>query len=106
MAGAAGLRAGQAYMRAGMLTEAVNAFNRVISEKSYDGKNVRSQAMYWTGKCHQEKRDQMAAYSMYKRLTYDFPESDWAKYARGQLSQAGMLKLEGDLELERLESGQ
>jgi len=43
---------------------------------------------------------------MYKRLTYDFPESDWAKYARGQLSQAGMLKLEGDLELERLESGQ
>lgn len=106
MAGAAGLRAGQAYMRAGMLTEAITAFNRVISEKSYDGKNVRSQAMYWTGKCHQEKRDQMAAYSMYKRLTYDFPESDWAKYARGQLSQAGMLKLEGDLELERLESGQ
>ncbi|MFK7910842.1 MAG: tetratricopeptide repeat protein [Akkermansiaceae bacterium] len=106
MAGAAGLRAGQAYMRAGMLPEAITAFTRVINEETYDGKTVRSQAMYWAGKCHQDKRNEMAAYSMYKRLTYDFPESDWAAYARGQLSQDGMLRLENKLELERLEEGQ
>jgi outer membrane protein assembly factor BamD (BamD/ComL family) len=46
----------------------------------------------------------MAAYSNFKRLTYDFPESEWAAYARGQLSQEGMLNLEDKLELERLES--
>ena len=106
MAGAAGLRAGQAYMRAGEIPEAIDAFNHVINEKSYDGKTIRSQAMYWTGKCHQEKRNQMAAYSIYKRLTYDFPESEWAAYARGQLSQEALLNLENKLELERLEEGQ
>ena len=46
-----------------------------------------------------------SAYSTFKRLTYDFPESKWAAYARGQLSQERMLKLENELELERLESG-
>ena len=45
----------------------------------------------------------MAAYSIYKRLTYDFPESEWAAFARGQLSQEGLLDLESKLELERLE---
>jgi outer membrane protein assembly factor BamD (BamD/ComL family) len=47
----------------------------------------------------------MAAYSMYKRLTYDFPESKWAAYARGQLSQGKLQKLENELEIERLEEG-
>ena len=103
MAGPAGLRAGQAYMRAGELSEAIAAFARVISEKSYDGKEIRSQAMYWTGKCYQDKRELMAAYSMYKRLTYDFPESEWAAYARGQLSEGALLNLEYELEMKRLE---
>ncbi|MEM7392121.1 MAG: tetratricopeptide repeat protein, partial [Verrucomicrobiota bacterium] len=70
-----------------------------------DGATLRSQAMYWTGMCYEEMRQQMAAYSMYKRLTYDFPESKWASYARAQLSQDGMLNLENRLEIERLEEG-
>ena len=52
----------------------------------------------------QTLRNTMSAYSIYKRLTYDFPETDWAKYARGQLSQPGMLNLEMKLEEERLKS--
>ncbi|MGB0328314.1 MAG: tetratricopeptide repeat protein [Akkermansiaceae bacterium] len=106
MAGAAGLRAGQAYMRSGELNEAIAAFGRVIVEKSYDGKKIRSQAMYWTGKCYQDRRELMSAYSIYKRLTYDFPESEWAAYARGQLSQESLLNLEYKLELERLEEAE
>jgi outer membrane protein assembly factor BamD (BamD/ComL family) len=47
----------------------------------------------------------MAAYSIFKRLTYDFPESLWAAYARAQLSQENMLNLETDLEIKRLEEG-
>jgi len=103
MAGAAGLRAGQAYMRADKLPEAIGAFSMVINEENYDGKTIRSQAMYWSGKCYQDQNEQMAAYSIYKRLTYDFPESEWAAYARGELSQGSLLRLESELELERLE---
>ncbi len=106
LAGQAGLRAGQAFMRAGKKPEAVQAFNRVIQEESYDGPSIRAQALYWVGMCYQEMRQEMAAYSAFKNLTYDFPESEWAAYARAQLSQEGLLRLESKLELERLEAGQ
>jgi outer membrane protein assembly factor BamD (BamD/ComL family) len=106
LAGQAGLRAGQSFMRANKHQEAVDAFKRVIAEPSYDGKTIRAQAMYWAGMSYQALRQPMAAYSNFKRLTYDFPESEWAAYARGQLSQEGMLNLEDKLELERLESEQ
>jgi outer membrane protein assembly factor BamD (BamD/ComL family) len=104
LAGQAGLRAGQSFMRATKHQEAVDAFKRVIAEPAYDGKTIRAQAMYWSGMSYQALRQPMAAYSHFKRLTYDFPESEWAAYARGQLSQEGMLNLEDKLELERLES--
>ncbi len=106
LAGQAGLRAGQAFMRAGKEQEAVDSFQRVISDESYDGPKVRAQAMYWMGMSYQALRQQMAAYSTFKRLTYDFPESKWAAYARAQLSQESLLKLETDLELKRLEGEQ
>jgi outer membrane protein assembly factor BamD (BamD/ComL family) len=106
LAGDAGLRAGQAYMRAGKTPEAVDAFKRVIAEQGYDSPKIRAQAMYWTGMCYQTLRQEMAAYSIFKRLTYDFPESEWAAFARGQLSQEKLLNLENKLELERLEDGQ
>ena len=78
----------------------------VIAEEAYDGPKVRAQAMYWAGMCYQNLRQEMAAYSTFKRLTYDFPESEWAAYARAQLSSDRLLNLETQLELERLEAGQ
>ena len=106
LAGQAGLRAGQSFMRANKHQESVDAFKRVIAEPSYDGVTIRAQAMYWSGMSYQALRQPMAAYSHFKRLTYDFPESEWAAFARGQLSQDGMLDLEDKLELERLENEQ
>jgi outer membrane protein assembly factor BamD (BamD/ComL family) len=105
LAGQAGLRAGHAYFRAARQQDALTAFLRVIGEEGYDGPNVRSQAMYWAGMCYQQLQQPMAAYSIFKRLTYDFPESQWAAYARAQLSQENMLNLETDLEIKRLEEG-
>ena len=105
LAGKAGLRAGQAYMRADMMPEAIKAFNSVVNNESYDGKTLRSQAMYWVGMCYENVRQAMAAYSVYKRLTYDFPESKWASYARAQLSQEHLLNLEIGLEEQRVEEG-
>lgn len=105
LAGDAGLRAGQAYMRAGKTKEAIESFQKVIAEQGYDGPKIRSQAMYWVGMCYLDIRQAMAAYSAFKRLTYDFPESQWAAFARGQLSQENLLNLEDKLELNRLEGG-
>ena len=106
LAGKAGLRAGQTYMRAKEIEKAIGALRRVIDNESYDGKTLRSEAMYWSGKCYQMQNRQMAAYALYKRITYDFPESKWAAYARGQLAQETLLRLDQQLEIKRLEEGQ
>jgi len=103
LAGKGGLYAGQAYMRAGANKDAVDAFLRVIKNEGYDGPEIRAQAMYWAGMCYESLKEPMAAYSIYKRLTYDFPESKWGSYARAQLSQEGLLNIENDLEIKRLE---
>jgi tetratricopeptide (TPR) repeat protein len=106
LAGAAGLRAGQAYLRVGERRRALEAFLRVAREPAYDGPKVRAEAMYWSGVCYQQLNQPLAAFSTYKRLTYDFPESEWAKNAIGQLSQPAFLKMESNRELERLEAQQ
>jgi tetratricopeptide (TPR) repeat protein len=105
LAGKGGLRAGQAYMRAGDHRNAIVAFKRVSGHDSYDGPTIRAQAMYWMGLCYENTKADMAAYSQYKRLSYDFPESKWASYARGQLSQDKLLNIETDIETKRLEEG-
>jgi len=103
LAGQGGLRAGQAYMRAESTRQALQIFLAVVDTESYDGPEIRAQAMYWAGMCYERLREPMAAYAIYKRLTYDFPESTWAAYARGQLSQEGMVTLDTNLEIKRLE---
>ncbi len=106
LAADAGLRAGQAYMRARQHRDAVETFLRVADNTAYDGPEVRAQAMYWAAMNYQSLKEEMAAFAMFQRITYDFPESQWAAFARGQLSQERMLQLETRLELQRLEAGQ
>ena len=103
LAGKVGVLAGQALLTAGKKEEALKTFKQVMGHDSYDGKQVRSKAMYWGAKCYCEMNEPLAAYSLFKRITYDFPESDWAAYARGELAEDSMVRLENDLEIERLE---
>lgn len=106
LAGTAGLRAGQIYMRADDMPAAVKALESVFNNEGYDGPTLRCEAMYWAGRCHVSMRRPLLAYSLFKRITYDFPESKWAAYARSQLSSKEMLNLDKQLEIERLEAGQ
>jgi TolA-binding protein len=106
LAGPAGLQAGEAFMRAGQTQRALDTFLKVSRDQAYDGPKIRARAMYWAGTCYQKLRQPMAAFSIYKRLTYDFPESEWAKNAIGQLSQPALAEMESKLELERLEAQQ
>ena len=106
LAGKAGLRAGQIYMRAERFSDAVKALLSVVNEEAYDGPTLRSEAMYWAGKCHQSLGQQLQTYALFKRITYDFPESKWAAYARAELSTDSLLQLDRRLEIERLQEGQ
>lgn len=97
LAGKAGIRAGQAYMRAEKPKEAVTVLLRVANHQKYDGNTLRSQAMYWAGMCYEKLGQPMTAYTMYKNITHGFPDSKWAKYARGRLSQDTLKKLENEV---------
>lgn len=106
LAAQAGIRAGQAYMRATHHRDAVNTFLNVANNPTYDGPEIRAQAMYWAGMNYISLREQMAAFAIFQRVTYDFPESQWAAFSRAQLSSENMLQLGTKLELQRLEADQ
>jgi len=78
----------QCYMRAEKYEKAVKGFLVVVEKKDAD-KDVRAEAMYWCGDSYMKlKGDPEAlveAYRMFKRLTWDYPASKWAKFARGRL---------------------
>jgi outer membrane protein assembly factor BamD (BamD/ComL family) len=99
LAGLAGLRAGQNYMRALQYAKAIRLFTTVHANENYDDREIRSQALYWGGISNERMaglmpednlrgRDEAmtTAYETYRRVTFDFPDSLWAKYARGRLA--------------------
>ena len=77
--------AGQCYIQAERYQSAVNAFDRVITDQAADPA-LRAEAMYWAGDSYMKLPDMIEAYRMFKNLTWDFPESKWAKFARGRLA--------------------
>ncbi len=93
LAGLAGLRSAQNYMRAGDFTTAIVAFQKVIDTEEYDGKDIRAQAVYWCGLSQERLGETMEAYELYRRTTFDFPDSVWAKYARGRLADPAFAKI-------------
>jgi outer membrane protein assembly factor BamD (BamD/ComL family) len=88
LAALAGIRAGQNYMRAHQYDRAAKAFEPLIDNESYDGPSIRAQAMYWSAYSREvsPNSDHEGAYKLYQRIKFDFPESIWAKRARGRLA--------------------
>tara|TARA_B110000879_G_scaffold116820_1_gene155434 strand:- start:62929 stop:70332 length:7404 start_codon:yes stop_codon:yes gene_type:complete len=95
LAGLAGLSAAQNYMRAHQYKQAIEGFQIVIDNEQYDDRDIRAQALYWCGLSHERipgggwksrGQAQLAAYQIYRRVTFDFPDSKWAKYSRGRLA--------------------
>ncbi len=70
----------------------------LITEDQNADKEIRSEAMYWCGdasmKSGKDPARLMDAYKMFKRLTWDYPESKWAKFARGRLTEDELAKVE------------
>ncbi len=113
LAGLAGLRSAQNYMRAHQYQKAIQVFTIVYSNETYDDREIRSQAIYWAGlsnerlaasysdQSYKAKGEAInSAYQLYRRVTFDYPDSVWAKYARGRLADPVFARI---IELETLE---
>ncbi len=86
---------GQCWMRAKEPDQAIKVFTKAVDAKK--GSNeLLAEAMYWCGDAYLRRKksenDSVNAYRMWKRLTWDYPETTWAKYARGRLSEPEMAK--------------
>ena len=58
-----------------------------LVEQYQDDKALRAEAMYWMADAYFQANDHVNAYRGFKRLTWDYPDSEWAKFARGRLSE-------------------
>lgn len=67
------------------MKEAIGKFEMLLG--AYEDKDLRAESMYWLSDCYIKSQDMKNAYITLKRLTWDYPESKWAKFARGQLVQ-------------------
>jgi outer membrane protein assembly factor BamD (BamD/ComL family) len=87
---------GQAYIQAEDYDKAIDILS--VSIKKYeDDKVACPEAMYWLGDSYtrrEKQKDMVDAYRTFKKLTWDFPSSKWAKYARGRLVEDKMAGIE------------
>ncbi|MFW5682582.1 MAG: tetratricopeptide repeat protein, partial [Phycisphaeraceae bacterium] len=91
MAAMAGFLAADCHKQMGNFRKAAELFEKVV-EAYPDNKSVRSESMYWRGHCLYEVREFVEAYRAFKTLTWEYPETKWAKIARGRLTDTAMIK--------------
>ena len=83
-------------MQAELYDNAAEVFLHVIKEYE-DEKEIVPEAMYWCGDSYTKGKGANAmiqAWRMFKKLTWDYPASKWAKYARGRLASPEMMQVE------------
>jgi len=89
LAGKTAVLSAQCYMQADDPVKAVEVFQATIQNPKMD-KDLVAESMYWCGDCHMRQEDYVNAYRVFKKLTWDYPASKWAKFARGRLSEEAL----------------
>ncbi len=84
LAGKTTVLSAQCYMQAEEFDDAIEVFESVIADPEAENDLV-AESMFWCGECYYKMGDMGEAYQMYKKCTWDYPESKWAKYSRGRL---------------------
>lgn len=79
------LLAAQGLMRTTDYAAAIQLLERLLNEYRLHT-DIVPEAMYWCGDANVRAKDLAKALRLFKKLTWDFPESSWAKYARGRLA--------------------
>ena len=85
----------QCYYSAADFDRAIEIFKKIMDDPKME-KELVAISMYWCGDSYTKKPapDMVAAYRMFKKLTWDYPESQWAKFARGRLTDEAMVAIE------------
>ena len=105
----ANVLAGQCYMRAGAHKQAIKAFEVVMNGDRSDGEAV-AEGMYWCGVTYmemvppeeerysseQKQAAKVSALRTFTSLTWDYPDSPWAKWARGKMADGMFSRLNID----------
>jgi TolA-binding protein len=89
----------QCYLRAKDFKRALTGFEGIAKDPQTD-KDLAAEAMYWAGDVCMQEKDLAKAYKSFKKLTWDYPESKWAKFARGRLTEDALVRVEETLEKE------
>jgi TolA-binding protein len=77
---------GQCFLRARDLKRSLAVFEGIARDPQSD-KDLAAEALYWAGDINLQLNDPQDAYRAFKKLTWDYPESKWAKFARGRLTE-------------------
>ncbi len=75
----------------GDYSRAIEVFEELV-ETYQDKPKLRAEGMYWLGDANYRQGNYAAAYQVFKRLTWDYPASKWAKIARGRLTEKVLAK--------------
>ena len=99
LAAKASVLAGMCYKNGRQWEDASQVLQEVIDDKSISNPALKAEAMYWKADVYMQKinvaqteggraeaDDAVSAYRAFKQLTWDYPETKWARYARGQLA--------------------
>jgi TolA-binding protein len=89
----------QCYLRAKDFRRALAGFEGIAKDPQSE-KDLAAEAMYWAGDVCMQLQDLKNAYRSFKKLTWDYPESKWAKFARGRLTEDALVSVETQLENE------
>jgi len=92
LAGKTSVLSAQCYMQAEDMPKAVEVFDGIITDPKMD-KDLVAESMYWCGDCYMKQDDYVNAYRMFKKLTWDYPASKWAKFARGRLTEEALVRI-------------
>ncbi|MCY3022773.1 MAG: PA14 domain-containing protein [Planctomycetota bacterium] len=85
--------AGQCHIKNEDWKAAIEALDLLVSTYP-DQKDVRSEGMYWLGEAYSKANNYREAYRTFKKITWDYPESKWAKIARGRLTEEVFTQIE------------
>jgi TolA-binding protein len=69
----------------GDYSEAIIVLEELLNDYK-DDKDLCAESMYWLAECYSRQKNYRKAYQILKNLTWEYPESKWAKIARGRLT--------------------
>jgi TolA-binding protein len=84
-------RAAQCWFKAEQFAKAGADFDLLV--ENYPRSTFRPDALFWAGESYRSGKQLEIAYRRYKRTTWDYPESEAAKYSRGKLITQEMVNI-------------